>query len=169
MTLRVLEDLLIIPNLCQKLSLSSGKVFLNWISVGLPVSAASIISHRYSHNLSSFNLDGNEVDPECGLSENAHVFSCRLNQRDIKYFVILGHVDILNNRNSYFRMQLLESNEIKLWVKHWAHPRLHFEDKLLDFLLFFILKILGIWILGPHIDSDWIKTPYKLWDIRRSS
>lgn len=53
--------------------------------------------------------DGNEVDPECGLNENANVFRRCINQREIKYSVILGRVDIQNNKNSYYRMQLLES------------------------------------------------------------
>lgn len=54
--------------------------------------------------------NGNPVDLDCGLEENAHVFC----DSGLQYSVILGFVNISNNKNSYFRMQLLESNEIKL-------------------------------------------------------
>lgn len=58
--------------------------------------------------------DGCAVDPECGLEDNAHVFCCTSSNRKYKYSVILGLVDIENDRNSYYRMQLLESNELKM-------------------------------------------------------
>lgn len=62
--------------------------------------------------LKHFNLpDGNEVDPECKLNENARVFRRCINQREVKYSAILSLVDIQNNKNSYYRMQLLESTE----------------------------------------------------------
>lgn len=59
-------------------------------------------------------LDGTAVDPECGLDENAHVYSATLKNKKIYYSVILGLVDIEHNKNSYFRMQLLQSNDQNL-------------------------------------------------------
>lgn len=62
-----------------------------------------------------FSLDGSAVDPECGLADNAHVYCGNAQERqDVKYSVVLGLVDIENNKNSYHRIQLLESDEIKL-------------------------------------------------------
>ncbi|XP_055294949.1 poly [ADP-ribose] polymerase-like [Sitodiplosis mosellana] len=62
--------------------------------------------------------DGSAVDPECGLADNAHVYCGDAgNHKDVEYSVVLGLVDIESNKNSYYRMQLLESDEIKLyWV-----------------------------------------------------
>lgn len=76
------------------------------------VSETLLIFSRLQQFYLIFSLlltDGNEVDQECGLNENAHVFRQFVNQREIKYSVILGLVDIQNNKNSYYRMQLLES------------------------------------------------------------
>lgn len=69
-----------------------------------------------NHQIKNFTckLDGTAVDPECGLDENAHVFSATLNDEKVYYSVILGLVDIEHNKNSYFRMQLLESNDQNL-------------------------------------------------------
>lgn len=62
-------------------------------------------------------LDGTAVDPECGLDENAHVYSTTMNGKKVYYSVILGLVDIEHNKNSYYRMQLLQSNDQNLWVQ----------------------------------------------------
>lgn len=51
-------------------------------------------------------LDDSGVDPESGLDEEVHVYT--------DYSVNLGLVDIENNKNSYYRMQLLESDKTKL-------------------------------------------------------
>lgn len=59
-------------------------------------------------------LDGCAVDPDCGLEDNAHVYSQLMNKRCVKFSVILGLVDIENDKNSYYRIQLLESNNQKL-------------------------------------------------------
>lgn len=59
-------------------------------------------------------LDGGAVDPECGLEENAHVYSETYRGRKVDYSVILGLVDIERNKNSYFRMQLLQSDDQNL-------------------------------------------------------
>lgn len=60
------------------------------------------------------DLDGSAVDPECGLDENAHVYSAFLNKGKVYFSVILGLVDIEHNKNSYYRMQLLQSNDQNL-------------------------------------------------------
>lgn len=63
----------------------------------------------------SVKIDGCAVDPECGLEDNAHVYSQNGNNgRLVRYSVILGLVDIENDKNSYYRIQLLESNKLKL-------------------------------------------------------
>lgn len=54
------------------------------------------------------------VDPECGLDENSNVYSENLCGRLVHFSVALGLVDIENNKNSYHRMQLLQSKEIQL-------------------------------------------------------
>lgn len=59
-------------------------------------------------------LDGGVVDPECGLEENAHVYSATINGAKVFYSVILGLVDIECNKNSFYRMQLLASNDQNL-------------------------------------------------------
>lgn len=61
-----------------------------------------------------FMIDFNEVDPECGLAKKAHIY-CKTLAGDyiIPYSVVLGLVDIECNKNSYYRMQLLESNRLR--------------------------------------------------------
>lgn len=56
-------------------------------------------------------LDGIAVDPECHLDDFAHVYCDKVARRTIKYSVILGLVDIQKNKNSFYRMQLLESDK----------------------------------------------------------
>lgn len=61
-----------------------------------------------------YSSDNNEqhlVDPDSGLKETAHIYCGEINGREMKYMVVLGLVDIEQNKNSYFRMQLLESND----------------------------------------------------------
>ncbi|KAJ6649063.1 Poly [ADP-ribose] polymerase [Pseudolycoriella hygida] len=55
-----------------------------------------------------------DVDPECGLGDRSvQVYKVGRN----KYHAILACVDILTNRNSYYRLQLLESKDkISYWV-----------------------------------------------------
>lgn len=71
------------------------------------------LQKRKTNKISLF-ADGCAVDPECGLEDNAHVYSKDMNGRRVKFSVILGLVDIENDKNSYYRIQLLESNELKL-------------------------------------------------------
>lgn len=51
--------------------------------------------------------DGTAVDPDSGLEDIAHVYS----ERNLKYFAILGLVDIAKDKNSYYKIQLLESDD----------------------------------------------------------
>ncbi|XP_031628011.1 poly [ADP-ribose] polymerase-like isoform X2 [Contarinia nasturtii] len=53
----------------------------------------------------------NLVDYDSGLQQTAHIFCEEVNGKQLKYIVICGLVDIERNKNSYFRMQLLESND----------------------------------------------------------
>lgn len=64
-----------------------------------------------------FITDGCAVDPECGLEDNAHVYSQMINTRRVYFNVVLGLCDIENDKNSYYRIQLLESNDQRLyWI-----------------------------------------------------
>lgn len=62
--------------------------------------------------------DGSAVDPDSGLQNVAHVY---LNKND-KYSVVLGLTDIQRNKNSYYKLQLLESDsKNKYWVfRSWG-------------------------------------------------
>lgn len=55
--------------------------------------------------------DGIAVDPECHLDDFAHVYCEKFEKRTIKFSAILGLVDIQQNKNSFYRMQLLESDK----------------------------------------------------------
>lgn len=57
-----------------------------------------------------FKLGGGAVDPECGLGDNVHVYSTKIAGKTVFYSVNLALVDIECNKNSYYRLQLLESN-----------------------------------------------------------
>lgn len=50
--------------------------------------------------------DGLAVDPDSGLEDVAHVY---VKGKD-KYNVVLGLTDIQRNKNSYYKLQLLESD-----------------------------------------------------------
>lgn len=62
-------------------------------------------------NQTHLDNENNLVDPESGLKEIAHVYCGELNGKRIRYMVVSALVDIQCNKNSYFRMQLLESND----------------------------------------------------------
>lgn len=58
--------------------------------------------------------DGLAVDPGSGLEDVAHVYVSRNND---KYNIILGKTDIQRNKNSFYKLQLLESDKKdKFWV-----------------------------------------------------
>ena len=50
---------------------------------------------------------GGVVDPDSGLEDKAHV----LKVKDDLYSVVLGVVDIQNDRNSYYKLQVLEKDK----------------------------------------------------------
>lgn len=56
-----------------------------------------------------FFLDGSAVDPDSKLADVAHVYT----EGKLKYFAILGLVDISKNKNSYYKIQLLEADDRK--------------------------------------------------------
>lgn len=60
--------------------------------------------------------DQNLVDVESGCQDIAHIYCAELNGKQFRYIVVLGLVDIQNNKNSYYRMQLLEANDLKSYV-----------------------------------------------------
>lgn len=51
--------------------------------------------------------DGLAVDPDSGLEDVAHVY---VSKNKDKYNVVLGITDIQNNKNSFYKLQLLESD-----------------------------------------------------------
>ena len=53
---------------------------------------------------------GSYVDPESGLDEKAHVLK---KGKDELYSVVLGAVDIKSDKNSYYKLQLLEHDHKK--------------------------------------------------------
>ncbi|XP_055300035.1 poly [ADP-ribose] polymerase-like [Sitodiplosis mosellana] len=59
--------------------------------------------------------DGCAVDPESGLEDDAHVYSEIINGKRMEFSVILGLVDIENDKNSYYRIQMLESNQQNMY------------------------------------------------------
>lgn len=56
-----------------------------------------------------FFLDGTAVDPDSKLEDIAHVYC----EGKIKYFAILCNVDIAKDKNSYYKIQLLESDDFR--------------------------------------------------------
>ncbi|XP_046804661.1 poly [ADP-ribose] polymerase isoform X2 [Lucilia cuprina] len=63
--------------------------------------------------------DGLPVDPDSGLEDVAHVY---VSKNKDKYNVVLGKTDIQSNKNSYYKLQLLESdNKNRYWVfRSWG-------------------------------------------------
>ena len=49
------------------------------------------------------------MDPDSGLEDSAHV----LKVKETLYSVVLGVVDIQHDRNSYYKLQVLESDKGK--------------------------------------------------------
>lgn len=62
--------------------------------------------------------DGSAVDPDSGLEDKAHVYC----YHGVKYNIVLGITDVLKNKNSYYKLQLLESDKSgKYWVfRSWG-------------------------------------------------
>ncbi|XP_004519483.1 poly [ADP-ribose] polymerase [Ceratitis capitata] len=62
--------------------------------------------------------DGSAVDPESGLQDIAHVYL----DGNTKYSIVLGLTDIQRNKNSFYKLQLLEGDlKNKYWVfRSWG-------------------------------------------------
>ena len=54
---------------------------------------------------------GGFVDPDSGLQDKAHV----LKVRDALYSVVLGSVNIQADKNSYYKLQILEHDKKPKW------------------------------------------------------
>lgn len=52
--------------------------------------------------------NGTALDPESGLEEVAHVYRDKIT--DQLYTTVLGYTDIVKNKNSFYKMQVLESD-----------------------------------------------------------
>lgn len=61
----------------------------------------------------TIHAENDLVDVDSGLKGTAHIYCGELNGEQMKFMVVLGLVDIEMNKNSYYRMQLLESNDCK--------------------------------------------------------
>lgn len=59
--------------------------------------------------------DGSAVDPDSKLEDVAHVYC----EGKTKYFAILCNVDIAKDKNSYYKIQLLQSDDCRKYVKNW--------------------------------------------------
>lgn len=76
--------------------------------------ATSMVYLRFHTKiLSVFVIDGDcdLVDPDSGLKNQAHVYYDR--EKHLKYSAVLVLVDIEFNKNSYYRLQLLETNDVR--------------------------------------------------------
>uniref|UniRef100_UPI003134487B Poly-(ADP-ribose) polymerase n=1 Tax=Tribolium castaneum TaxID=7070 RepID=UPI003134487B len=85
---------------------------------------------------------GSAVDPDSGLEHKAHVYTTEHN----KYFAVLSKTDIQTNKNSYYKLQLLEADAgNKYWIfRSWGRigttiggnkleQFYHLHDALLEF------------------------------------
>ncbi|XP_036344339.1 poly [ADP-ribose] polymerase-like, partial [Rhagoletis pomonella] len=71
-----------------------------------PKKSKSIYTKSVAKSMTLKIKDGLAVDPESGLQDIAHVY---LDNKD-KYNIVLGLTDIQRNKNSYYKLQLLESD-----------------------------------------------------------
>lgn len=60
-------------------------------------------------------MGGSAVDPDSGMADDSHVFK---DGKDT-YSCVLGLSDVQTNKNSFYKMQLLEANERKRFVSHY--------------------------------------------------
>lgn len=106
-------------------------------------------------------LDGTAVDPDSGLQDIAHVYC----EGSLKYFAILNLVDIAKDKNSYYKIQLLEAdNKKRKWVPclilmlwsmqllmHSNPPYKHNKTPKNSLQFLPPHQILGIPFLGSHL------------------
>lgn len=80
-------------------------------SVTLTLKSKIFLLHFVSitNRTNNRSLDGTAVDPESGLQDVAHIFT----QGKTKWFAILNRIDIQTDKNSYYKIQLLESDNRK--------------------------------------------------------
>ncbi|XP_036339224.1 poly [ADP-ribose] polymerase [Rhagoletis pomonella] len=83
-----------------------------------PKKSKSIYTKSVAKSMTLKIKDGLAVDPESGLQDIAHVY---LDNKD-KYNIVLGLTDIQRNKNSYYKLQLLESDtRNKYWIfRSWG-------------------------------------------------
>ena len=55
-----------------------------------------------------FFSDGTAVDPDADVGENVHVYIDKHNGE--KFSVVLGLTDIISQKNSYYKLQLLKKD-----------------------------------------------------------
>lgn len=60
-------------------------------------------------------VGGTAVDPDSGLEDVAHVYK---DYNGTKYSVVLGQTDVVAQKNSYYKLQLLEADNKKKYVNH---------------------------------------------------
>lgn len=74
--------------------------------------------------------NGSAIDPKSGLSDKAHVYS-----RDgVLYNKVLNHVDIVKNKNSFHKLQVLQSDDFRqYWLfQSWGRTGTIIGDHKLD-------------------------------------
>ncbi|RWR99229.1 Poly [ADP-ribose] polymerase 1-like protein, partial [Dinothrombium tinctorium] len=75
-------------------------------------------SSKSEPKIQSFKMKaGLVVDPDSGLDHVAHVYK----DQNGPYSVVLAKVDIVSNKNSYYKIQLLESDEAKKKHQYWVY------------------------------------------------
>ncbi|KAM7363583.1 poly-(ADP-ribose) polymerase [Cochliomyia hominivorax] len=115
--------------------------------------------------------DGLAVDPDSGLEDVAHVY---VSQNKDKFNIVLGITDIQSNKNSYYKIQLLESdNKNKYWIfRSWGRigttiggTKLVKFDNLLDAISSF--KDLYLEKSGNHFENreNFVKVSGRMYPI----
>lgn len=76
--------------------------------------------------------NGSALDPETGLEDIAHVY--RDKTTNLLYTTVLNYVDIQKNKNSYYKLQVLEAdNEKKYWLfRSWGRVGTGVGEKKLE-------------------------------------
>lgn len=77
-----------------------------WLSKLIYIHQYIILYSNYLLDLLNFS-DGGIIDPKALTQNTAHVY---VFQQTV-YSVDLVHVDIVKNKNSYYKIQVLESND----------------------------------------------------------
>ncbi|XP_026751130.1 poly [ADP-ribose] polymerase [Galleria mellonella] len=85
----------------------------------IPKSGSMYVKSSKSTSVKLKIQDGTAVDPDSGLVDCAHVYK---DSDGAKYTVVLSKTDIVTQKNSYYKLQLLESdNKNNFWVfRSWG-------------------------------------------------